>query len=130
LKGITISLKNFKGDADKIFWGWCFTIARNKVNDHLRKVVNELAQPYPPDELGRLVEASALTTPLSPEDRHDLDYALKLLDRSKPECRDYLWKHFVVGLKFTEIAEEQNVSDDSVRMKINRCLETVKALVA
>ncbi len=68
--------------------------------------------------------------PLTAADRHDLDYALKLLDRSKPECRDYLWNHFVIGFDYAEIAEEQNLNYDNVRMKIGRCLDEAKSLVA
>ena len=33
-------------------------------------------------------------------DRHDLEYALKLLDASKPECRGYLWNHYVIGFDY------------------------------
>jgi hypothetical protein len=43
---------------------------------------------------------------------------------------DYLWKHFVLGLDYAEIAEEENLSYDSARMRIGRCLDEAKALVA
>jgi len=84
----------------------------------------------PLEELRPLVEASAGTAaPLSPADRHDLEYAMRLLGNSRPECRDFLWKHFVFGLAYGEIGEEQSLSYDAVRMKIGRCLEEVKSLV-
>jgi DNA-directed RNA polymerase specialized sigma24 family protein len=76
------------------------------------------------------VESSAHVSPLSPADRHDLEYAMSLLDNSKPECREFLWRHFVFGLDYAEIAEEQNVSYDAARMKIGRCLDEVKSLVS
>jgi hypothetical protein len=53
-----------------------------------------------------------------PAVRHDLENAMKLLTSSKPECYDFLWKHFVFGLDYGAIAEERNMSYDNVRMKI------------
>ncbi len=67
---------------------------------------------------------------MSPADRHDLEYAMKLLTSSKPECHDYLWRHYVFGLAYAEIAEEQNISYDSARMKIGRCLDEAQSLVS
>jgi RNA polymerase sigma factor (sigma-70 family) len=130
LKSITTSLKKFEGDTDKEFWAWCYRIARNRLNDHFRKKASDRLQPMPQDELWQLVEASAQATPLTAADKHDLDYAMNLLASSKPECRDYLWKHYVIGLAYGEIAEEQNLHYDNVRMKIGRCLDTAKSLVA
>jgi len=84
----------------------------------------------PHEVLLDLVDASAQSAPLTAADRHDLEYALKLLDRSKPECRDYLWQHYVTGLAYAEIAEEQDLNYDNVRMKIGRCLDEAKSLVS
>ena len=84
----------------------------------------------PHEEILDLVDASEQAEPMTAADRHDLEYALNLLDRSKPECRDYLWQHYVTGLAYGEIAEEQNLNYDNVRMKIGRCLEEARSLVA
>jgi RNA polymerase sigma factor (sigma-70 family) len=130
LKSITTSLKKFEGDTDKEFWAWCYRIARNRLNDHFRQKASDRLQPMPPEELWQLVEASAQVTPLTAADRHDLEYAMNLLASSKPECRDYLWKHYVIGLAYGEIAEGQNLNYDNVRMKIGRCLDAAKSLVA
>jgi len=130
LKSITTSLKKFEGQTDKEFWAWCYRIARNRLNDHFRKQAADRLQPMPHDELWQLVEASAQITPMTAADRHDLEYAMNLLASSKPECRDYLWKYFVFGLNYDEIAEEQNLNYDNVRMRVGRCLDVAKALVA
>ena len=82
------------------------------------------------EELLDLVDESEQAEPMSAADRHDLEYALNLLDRSKPECREYLWNHYVIGFDYSEIAEEQNLNYDNVRMKIGRCLDEAKSLVA
>jgi DNA-directed RNA polymerase specialized sigma24 family protein len=36
----------------------------------------------------------------------------------------------VLGLDYAEIAEEKNVKYDAARMKVGRCLEEVRKLVA
>ena len=130
LKGIATGMKKFQGNTAAEFWGWCYRIARNKLNDHFRKQSTDRLQPMEPEELWQLAESSAQSSALSPADKHDLEYAMKLLTSAKPECRDYLWKHFIFGLAYAEIAEEQDLSYDNVRMKIGRCLDTAKSLVS
>ena len=130
LKAVATSLKQFKGDTVKEFWAWCYRIARNKLNDHYRSKAADRMQPTPPEDLWQMMELSAQDAPMSAATRHDLEYALKLLTASKPECNELLWRHYVIGLDYTEIAEEQNLKYDSVRMKIGRCLDEAKSLVS
>jgi RNA polymerase sigma factor (sigma-70 family) len=130
LKAVTVSLSKFAGNSNGEWWAWCYSIARNKVKDHLRKQASDRLQPMPQEELRELVEASGQSTPLSAEDRMDLEYAMNLLAESKPECRDFLWQHFVFGLDYSELAEERGMSYDNVRMKIGRCLGEAQALMA
>jgi RNA polymerase sigma factor (sigma-70 family) len=130
LKAVATGMGKFEGSTAKEFWGWCYRIARNKLNDHYRSKAAERAQPIPPEELWQLVDASAHDAPLSPADRLDLEYAMKLLTASKPECYDFLWKHFVFGLAYGEIAEELKLNYDNVRMKIGRCLEEAQSLMS
>jgi RNA polymerase sigma factor (sigma-70 family) len=130
LKAVAIGMKKFAGGSKEQFWAWCYRIARNKLNDHFHRQATNREQTMSQDELWQLVESSAQVSPLSPADRHDLEYAMKLLTASKPECYDYLWKHFVFGLDYGEIAEEQNLSYDNVRMKIGRCLDEARSLVS
>lgn len=130
LKAVATALGKFAGDTPAKFWAWCYGIARNKLNDHFRRQAADRMQPMPTEELWQLVEASAQAAPLSAADKHDLEYAMKLLTASKPECRDYLWKRYVFGLDYAEIAEEQKLTYDNVRMKIGRCLDEARSLVA
>lgn len=130
LKAIAVSLKKFQGDTTKEFWGWCYRIARNKLNDEFRRQYADRIQPMSPEELRQTVELSAQDSPISPAVRHDLEYAMNLLTQSKPECYDFLWKHFVLGWDYGDIAEERSMSYDNVRMKIGRCLSEAKALVS
>jgi RNA polymerase sigma-70 factor (ECF subfamily) len=131
LKAIATSLHKFQGDTEKQFWAWCYQISKNKLSDHYRQQYAELAEPVAPDELWRMMEVSAQDAPISAQTRHDLDYAIKLLSAAKPECYDLLWKHFVIGLDYAEIAAEKiNLSYDAVRMQIGRCLEQAKSLIS
>ena len=130
LIAVATSLGKFMGDTPAAFWAWSYRITRSKLNDHYRHQATDRMQPMPEKELRQLVEASAQASPISAADRHDLDYAMKLLTASKPECYEYLWKHFVFGLDYAEIAEDQKLSYDNVRMRIGRCLDEAKSLVA
>ena len=130
LKSIVVSLPKFAGGTEKEFWAWCYMIARRRIYDHIQKRDSDRLQPMPHEELLDLLDESEHAEPMTAADRHDLEYALKLLDSSKPECRGYLWNHYVIGFDYGEIAEEQNLNYDNVRMKIGRCLAEAKSLVA
>lgn len=129
LKAIATGLDKFTGGSTSEFWAWCYGIARNKLSDHFRKQAADRLQPMPPDELWQLVEATEADYPLSAADRLDLEYGMTLLKNSKPECYEYLWRHYVFGMAYAEIAAEQNLKYDAVRMKIGRCLDDAQALL-
>ena len=129
LKAIAVGLRGFAGNSHAEFWAWCYGIARHKLNDQFRRQATERLQPMPEEELWELVEAAAPSSTLSPGDRLDLEHAMQLLIRSKPECYDYLWNHFVFGHTYGEIATEQQLEYDSVRMRVGRCLAEVQALM-
>lgn len=130
LKGIATGLTKFKGDTKEQFWAWCYTIARNKLNDHFRKQAADRLQPMPQEEFWDLVEASEDNSLLSAGDRHDLDYAMDLLTAAKPECFEFLRQHYIFGKTYGEIAEEGDLNYDAVRMKIGRCLDEAQSLVS
>ena len=133
LKAIFTDLSAFRGNTDKAFLSWCYRIARNKVNDYLRKYYRDKdrLESFPAEELWQIIEK---TPQFDREweflDKFHVKEALSLLDKSKPECREYLWNHYVIGFDYAEIAEEQDLNYDNVRMKIGRCLDEAKSLVA
>jgi len=130
LKAVATGMGKFQGDTGKQFWAWCYTIARHKLNDQFRKQAGDRMQPMSPEELQGLVEASAESSPLSAADRLDLEHAMELLTAAKPECRDVLWKRFVFGFDYAEIAAELQLTYDAARIKIGRCLEAAQLLMA
>jgi len=130
LKAIVTGMSKFRGSTNGELWGWCYSIARHKLNDQFRRQANDRLQPMSPEELSQLVEATVDNASLSAGDKHDLEYAMKLLKNSKPDCYEYLRKHFLFGLSYGDIAEEQELSYGSVKMKIGRCLDEVQSLVS
>lgn len=129
LAAVADSLSQFRGNTREEFWGWCKAIAYHKICNQIDKQKNDRLQPMTDEELLELVDASASPAGLSAADRHDLEYALKMLTNAKPECREYLWNHYVLGQNYAEIAAERKVSYDNVRMKIGRCLDIAQGLL-
>jgi DNA-directed RNA polymerase specialized sigma24 family protein len=81
------------------------------------------------EDLIEIADKHSAAKTFSPGDRLDLEYAMNLLTIAKPECRDLLMQHYILGLDYGEIAEEQGVSYDNARMKIGRCVEEARKLV-
>ena|ERR1700722_12494727 len=129
LKAIFTNLAKFRGQSNEQFLKWCYRIARNKVGDHYRKGqrTTELDQ-FPTQEIERLVNATKLLEPPSPEIMADLEHAMMLLAKAKPICRQLLWDHFVIGLDYAELALQLDLQNDAVRMKVSRCLALAKKL--
>ena len=125
------SLPTFKGKTDGEFLGWCYRIARNKANDHHRKNFADPLDALPFDEIAQVLDAAneGDSFPYPAEYKLDLESAMNLLKQVKPECCEFLWKYFGLGLDYAEIAEEFKLKYDAVRMKIGRCLDAAQALI-
>lgn len=130
MKGIFKGLFQIKGLSDESLFAWCYAIARNKINDHLRKHISRRIEPLPPEEIAKYVEESQQSQPLSPRDKLDCEYAMDLLAKSKPECREYLWNRFMADMDYFSMAKMYEVNADTMRMRINRCLETARELLS
>jgi RNA polymerase sigma factor (sigma-70 family) len=130
LHAISVSLNKFAGGTHGEFWAWCYGIARNKLKNFYQSQTDDPEQTFAPDELWPIVDAAGQLAPMSSADRLDLHYALKILEAAKPHCRDLLWRHYVQGRDYAEIAEEEGVKYDAARMKIERCLRLAQALVS
>jgi RNA polymerase sigma factor (sigma-70 family) len=129
LKSVFVNLGKFKGDEAKQFWGWCYTIARSKIANAHDKQNRDRLEFMSEEELWEKVESSVAPSAMSAADRMDLRQILKMLARTKPDCDEYLWQHYVFGLDYTEIAAQRQATPDGVRMRINRCLEEAQKLI-
>jgi RNA polymerase sigma factor (sigma-70 family) len=129
LKTIIINLSKFRGGTEKSFFAWCYQIARNKASDQHRKLASDRLQSFPSEELLDFCDSRAEQGPISPQDKMDLEEAMNLLAKSKPECREFLWSYYVTGFKYGEIGKIFNLKSGAVRMKIKRCLKTARKLL-
>jgi len=125
-KAILRSLDSFRGTTGREFWAWCYQIARKKIVDHFR--ASSRVQ-FKKDEMARLIRLSTRSETLSVEDRMDLKYAMDLLEKCKPGCRDLLWNRFVIGLSHAEMGGEFSSKPEAVRMRVNRCLSVMRKLL-
>jgi RNA polymerase sigma factor (sigma-70 family) len=110
LYSIADSMDTFQGDTNEAFWKWCYRIARRRIADYVDKAQRDKLDSLPFDELLDLIDDSTHAQPLSAADRLDLNHALHLLSKSKPDCLDYLWNYYVVGFGYADIAEERSIS--------------------
>jgi RNA polymerase sigma factor (sigma-70 family) len=130
LKAIATSLSKFEGRTQSEFWAWCYRIARNKASDYFRKQGADRLHSVSPDELLKMIESGQPRTAIPAQEKLDLEYAVQLLRKANPDCYEFLWKHYVVGLAYGEIASEHNLQYDNVRMKISRCLREAQSLIS
>ena len=126
-RGIVAGLNSFRGDTDKQFLKWCYIIAMRRCADsHSHR---DPAENWPDDELTNLVDKSEMAKEMSPQDRLDVEFAKELFAKSKPKCRELLWKHYIDDLDISDIAEELNLKYDAIRMSIKRCLNDAQGLI-
>ena len=125
---ITVQLDTTRAETEKAFWGWCYTIAFRKCADFHRGRPPEIALEI--DELRRVIEAGTRVEPPSAGEREDLAYALALLGKAKPPCVGLLWDHYVMDVDTADLAEQRGETNDAVRMRIHRCLQLARELVA
>src|ERR1700690_2475167 len=130
LISIAGSLENFKGSKPAQFWEWCYKIARRRIYDHLRKKKSDRLQPMPPEEIIKEADISMRVEPVTSEVRDELEYALRLLKHSKPECVEYLRNFYFLGMANEDIAQEHDITEATARMRIRRCLKKARSLVA
>jgi len=108
---------------------WCRTIAHRKVVEHYRGgTFREI--PFSPGDIHRLVEASSTVVGISPEERQDLDQAISLLTAAKPPCVHYLHMRFIAGFDYQELGSLFGQSEDTMRMRVNRCLDLARSLIS
>jgi RNA polymerase sigma factor (sigma-70 family) len=129
LIGIADGLDQFRGTTDASLRSWCYRISEYKCIDYLRKKQKKREIEFDADLMHEAIEASAVNQPLSAADRLELECAMELLSNAKPPCYEYLWKHYILGLDYGEIAAEYAIGYDAARMRIERCLELAQKLL-
>lgn len=106
------------------FFKWCYVIAKNKLNDYFRKKCGGKIHFVDVEVLWQLIESEHRAEELPPGFLHDFKIYMNALAKAKFPCAELLRDVYIAGLTTSEIAAQLNVSIDSVRMQINRCLDT------
>ena len=107
------------------FKPWLFTIARNKANDHFRKLKRQ-----PTLELDE--EIAALPLQGQAENNHDQDQRVlvqQLFDKLKPAEQELLRLKLIAGLTFREMAILLKSNENNVKKSYYRLLERLQAQV-
>ena len=123
------SLDKCKAKTAEKFLAWCRGIMRHKAIDNHRKWGFYTLEHFELDNITEFLLTDVPSEPMSPAKRLDLDYALKLLAESKPDCRNVLWDHYVIGMDYAEIGEQLKETNECIRMRIKRCLDTARGLL-
>lgn len=122
-RGIVKGLQKCRAETEDDFRIWYFRIAKNKLNDHLRKKYRDRVEALAPDDILQAVDSSGLYNESDAYGiRLDLEKILQLLEMIKPGCRYLLWHHRGIGMDYPELGKEFGLSKDAVRVKIERCL--------
>ena len=125
---IALKLGQYKGDSDNTFRSWCFRILRNKIANFLKEKKFEDVAEFNDESMREAIDAG--TKEISPDVRHDLEYAMNLLGAKKSDCRPVMLLHHIEGWEIQEIAADQRRTYDAVRMQLDRCLELAESLMA
>lgn len=67
---------------------------------------------------------------MSPGDKLDYEFLISLLNKSKPDCYDFLYKRYVLGLGYELIAKSRGLATPTARMRTSRCLEHAQELAS
>jgi len=101
------------------FAGWVFSIARNKINDHHRRVV-----PIPLDEADLLPLNADLE--INAEISQRKERLLNLIQMLTDDEREIIHLRYVAELTFAEIAQAMKKNEDAVKKMLYRLVARLK----
>jgi RNA polymerase sigma factor (sigma-70 family) len=120
------NLHKCRAESENQSWSWCYSIARHTLIDHQRRTKRtENLDLLDSKELSKALEAAGQKEPISAAERVDLNLAWSLVQSAKPECRRLLWLRYFLGMALTEMAKTDDIDEDAMRMRVNRCLKAV-----
>ena len=117
----------FRGSTNRELWGWCYRIAKNRLNKFFLKQNRVELIDLEAEEINNL--AAPPVDGNNPGDQLDHEYARRLVNAAKKPCGSFLNAYYILELDNKTIAEELSMTVDAVRMRIKRCLEETMASI-
>ena len=130
LVALATNLERCRARTEAQFRQWCYRIAGYKIADQWRERDEAVTTSLEAELLQRAVDLSAKDERMAAEEREELEYALALLRAVKPPCVTYLWERIALDLPYKDLARLHGVSEDTMRMRVDRCLKLARELVA
>ena len=127
--GFFRNLPRFNGTCDAQVWQFCYQVTRNKIADYWRRLKARPSVALAPEDLWRVMDATASDDPISLEERDSLEHALTLLRNAKPPCYDLLWQCYILEWDNAALGSAWGVHPEAARMRVNRCLKLARTLV-
>jgi DNA-directed RNA polymerase specialized sigma24 family protein len=128
LLAIVKGLREVEAHSDQKLLAWCYRITKNKISDFMRQKYRDPLSANNSLQIEEMVQLGSQENRISAGDKHDLDFLLTLLRKSKFPCDEVLWNHIVFGMNIEEIGFFYGVAYDAARMKIKRCFEAARGL--
>lgn len=105
--------------------GWLYRSARNAALDHLRHLQVE--------DRNRLLMTEAMIYASevdSSVDEELFNRITRAMEKLPDQCRQIIYKKTFEGKKYTDIAEEMNISVNTIKTQINRGYKKLRELLA
>lgn len=106
---------------------WLFTVSRNKVIDHFRKLGRNMQQVEMEEEIFEIVTQDEPGYLESLAKDEEVQLMLAVVEGLTSEEKEIITLRFHDDLQFAEIAETLGKSEGAVKMTLYRALEKVKA---
>ena len=131
LVGIFKSLPLFRGESSSDMSGFCFGIAKNKLNTFLARKSRNLEDSGIDDNLLDLIESLIAVEPEDPFKHEELRRALDILKASRPQCIRYFEMRYVLSMTYKEMGVILGIDkEDAVRYLVEQCEDRARMLFA
>lgn len=119
---VASQIKAFKGKTEQEFSGWIYTIASNKINDHLRKTTRQNRI---------LLKAANILAKEFEDDQHQQDLDWLSLYRGiaslKVKEQTIITLRFFEGLSYEQISDVTGIKPSTVGVRIHRILKKLRS---
>jgi RNA polymerase sigma factor (sigma-70 family) len=128
MEGIIKGMDLAKARERPQFFAWCYRIARNKLNDFFREKRDGRVEFVDLSEIQELIVSETRDEAVPKGFYHDLDLLFGRIRHAKFPCGEMLRNKYLDGMSNKEMAELYDIRVDTLRMRVERCLETAKEI--